>query len=89
MNVSTAALGISESRRVAGAEAVLACAAAVADWARLNGGASFGGMRQGSQQTKYISPSRSPPAMVSGTECAAFDENTGWSYVQKWNMTSL
>ena len=33
-------------------------------------------MRDGSQQTKYMSPSRSPEAIVSGTECVAVAEKT-------------
>ena len=72
MKVSIAAWGMFESWRV---EPVCGVAAA-ADGARLNGGASRGGMREGSQQTKYMSPSRSPEAIVSGTECAAVAENT-------------
>ena len=62
--VSTAAEGISESRR----GDVVGPADADKDGARLNGGASAGGTNVGSHITKYLSPSRSPEDIVSGIE---------------------
>lgn len=43
---------------------------------RRRAGASAAGIRDGSHVRKYMSPSKSPDAIVSGTECEAVEGKT-------------
>lgn len=52
------------------------------DSERLRGDDSVGGIRVGSQVTKYMSPSRSPDAIVSGMEWTAVDEKTDYACIE-------